>query len=496
MIFSLVDGRADAWQWDTGLSLNVDMSEHQISEVHMSNSSTKGAFVCEIKPDRTVEIPNILLTTDGDINIYAIISDEEGERTVIKERLHVHRKKKPQDYVYTETEVYEYKDYITRLEAVENTVLEVGTVYTLSPDEGAYVNIRATVNEDNSKTYYIDFYIPEGQQGDPGTPGTPGAPGTNGKTPYIKDGYWYIDGVNLGVRAEGTQGIPGNPGTPGTSVTITRITESTESGGTNTVEFSDGNRLNVRNGNDGEDGEGGGGGVIEETDPTVPSWAKQTNKPTYSKSEVGLGNVDNVRQYSASNPPPYPVTSVNGKTGAVTVSVPTQTSQLTNNSGFITNAVSDLANYYLKSETLTKTEINALVSAIPKFTISVVSSLPTSNISETTVYLVKSGTSGDLYTEYIRVNNAWEVLGSQKVDLTGYAKLTDIPTKMSELENDRDYAQVDDIPAPEVYVGDGVMPDGATVQFILDDDDIPGIDIQEIVDAVLAALPRAEGVGF
>lgn len=198
-----------------------------------------------------------------------------------------------------------------------------------------------------------------------------------------------------------------------------------------------------------------------------------------SKSGIGLGNVDNVRQYSASNPPPYPVTSVNGKTGAVTVSVPTQTSQLTNNSGYITKAVSDLANYYLKSETLTKTEINALVSAIPKFTISVVTSLPTSNISETTVYLVKSGTSGDLYTEYIYVNNAWEVLGSQKVDLTGYAKLTDIPPD-------------------EIYVGDGDMPDGATVQFIVDDDGtpIPGYDMQDIVDAVLAALPRAEGVGF
>lgn len=36
-----------------------------------------------------------------------------------------------------------------------------------------------------------------------------------------------------------------------------------------------------------------------------------------TKSDVGLGNVDNVKQYSASNPPPYPVTSVNGKTGAV-----------------------------------------------------------------------------------------------------------------------------------------------------------------------------------
>ena len=38
-----------------------------------------------------------------------------------------------------------------------------------------------------------------------------------------------------------------------------------------------------------------------------------------TKSDVGLGNVDNVKQYSASNPPPYPVTSVNGKTGAVMI---------------------------------------------------------------------------------------------------------------------------------------------------------------------------------
>lgn len=56
-----------------------------------------------------------------------------------------------------------------------------------------------------------------------------------------------------------------------------------------------------------------------ETDPTVPPWAKNPEKPTYAKSEVGLGNVDNVRQYSANNPPPYPVPSVNGRTGAVEV---------------------------------------------------------------------------------------------------------------------------------------------------------------------------------
>ena len=76
-----------------------------------------------------------------------------------------------------------------------------------------------------------------------------------------------------------------------------------------------------------------------ETDPTVPAWAKSASKPSYSKSEVGLGNVDNVKQYSASNPPPYPVTSVNGKTGAVTITVPTvptKVSAFENDKGYLT----------------------------------------------------------------------------------------------------------------------------------------------------------------
>lgn len=51
---------------------------------------------------------------------------------------------------------------------------------------------------------------------------------------------------------------------------------------------------------------------------------KGDNEATYqvgnvniTKANIGLSNVDNVKQYSASNPPPYPVTSVNAKTGKV-----------------------------------------------------------------------------------------------------------------------------------------------------------------------------------
>ena len=51
----------------------------------------------------------------------------------------------------------------------------------------------------------------------------------------------------------------------------------------------------------------------------VSSVNGQTGTVVLGKADVGLGNVDNVQQYSASNPPPYPVTSVNGQTGDVVV---------------------------------------------------------------------------------------------------------------------------------------------------------------------------------
>lgn len=53
----------------------------------------------------------------------------------------------------------------------------------------------------------------------------------------------------------------------------------------------------------------------------VTSVAGKTGAVELAKSDVGLGNVDNVKQYSSSNPPPYPVTSVNGQTGAVEIDV-------------------------------------------------------------------------------------------------------------------------------------------------------------------------------
>ena len=52
---------------------------------------------------------------------------------------------------------------------------------------------------------------------------------------------------------------------------------------------------------------------------TVTTVNGQSGDVVITASDIGLGNVDNVQQYSATNPPPYPVTSVNGQTGDVSL---------------------------------------------------------------------------------------------------------------------------------------------------------------------------------
>ena len=52
---------------------------------------------------------------------------------------------------------------------------------------------------------------------------------------------------------------------------------------------------------------------------TANASANKSINITMAKGDVGLSNVDNVKQYSANNPPPYPVASVNGQTGDVVI---------------------------------------------------------------------------------------------------------------------------------------------------------------------------------
>lgn len=133
------------------------------------------------------------------------------------------------------------------------------------------------------------------------------------------------------------------------------------------------------------------------------------------------------------------------------VEVPTKLSEFENDGDginpFITKVVSDLQNYYTKSETYTQEEINQRISAIPKFSIKVVTELPTTDISETTVYLVASGSeTQNLYVEYIYINDTWEKLGEQTIDLSNYPTIEEMNTAIADaIANYYTIEQVDDL---------------------------------------------------
>lgn len=122
-------------------------------------------------------------------------------------------------------------------------------------------------------------------------------------------------------------------------------------------------------------------------------------------------------------------TKLNGIEAGAQVN-PTKLSELINDVNFVTNSVNNLTNYYTKSNTYTKTEVNDLINGITSMNVAVVTTLPTSGISTTTIYLVPKSTSqtNNAYDEYLYVNSKWEKIGDTTIDLSNYVKKTELST--------------------------------------------------------------------
>jgi hypothetical protein len=98
---------------------------------------------------------------------------------------------------------------------------------------------------------------------------------------------------------------------------------------------------------------------------------------------------------------------------------------------FITKAVSDLTNYYLKSELYTKSEVDQLIAAINQFEFVSVQTLPTASADTMgKLYLVPSADpkTQNVKDEYITLavteqdttTYSWECIGSTAIDLSNY----------------------------------------------------------------------------
>lgn len=136
-----------------------------------------------------------------------------------------------------------------------------------------------------------------------------------------------------------------------------------------------------------------------ENDPTVPDWAKQTQKPNYTYSEIK--------------------------------ETPTKISHFLNDSGFVTNAVNNLVNYY------TKNDITNILSTMSFVSFEVVNELPKVGKSNI-IYLVakKSQDQSDIYDEYVWVENlkTFENLGNTQIDLSDYSTKEWVRNEINKLE--------------------------------------------------------------
>lgn len=111
--------------------------------------------------------------------------------------------------------------------------------------------------------------------------------------------------------------------------------------------------------------------------------------------------------------------------------------KITDLADFITKTVDDLVNYYKKTETYTKGEVDAIATAIKNSRFEVVATLPTSNIKTNVIYLVPSSDpkSGNVKDEYINLNGTsagWECIGSTSVDLSGYVTDEELNTALAD----------------------------------------------------------------
>ena len=79
---------------------------------------------------------------------------------------------------------------------------------------------------------------------------------------------------------------------------------------------------------------------------------------------------------------------------------PTALSQFTNDENFIDNTVNNLANYYLKTETYTQTEINNLIGQIATLSVEKVDALPEGEAIKTNVIYLVAKTDTDTNKEF------------------------------------------------------------------------------------------------
>ena len=140
-MLDLNDGRDELWQWDTGRTLIVDAD---CSQVHFSNK-VFGRSIDVNVADGVAIIPDVLLQTDNDLNVWAFSGTAENGYTKISKTFKINRRNKPADYVFTTVEQTTINQLKSDLANLENLLIQIQDKL----NQGTVVD-NITVNEINN----------------------------------------------------------------------------------------------------------------------------------------------------------------------------------------------------------------------------------------------------------------------------------------------------------------------------------------------------------
>lgn len=120
-MMKILDGRTSFYQWDTNQQVVCDSFEVG-GEVHFYNLKQPKALIVsayELNGVIVANVPNILLQSSYPITVYKMYVDSFGRHTRKEYTFKVHQRPRPTDYVYTEVEIFNYKDLSLRIEELE-----------------------------------------------------------------------------------------------------------------------------------------------------------------------------------------------------------------------------------------------------------------------------------------------------------------------------------------------------------------------------------------
>lgn len=124
-MFSIYDGRTSFYQYDLNRKLIID--DKSITKVHFCNRTGSCSLVrCayEVNGLWLVDVPNVILQESYRINVYGY----DSEYTKHSASFNIVARTKPEDYVYTETEVAQWEALEERIAQIEENGISDETI--------------------------------------------------------------------------------------------------------------------------------------------------------------------------------------------------------------------------------------------------------------------------------------------------------------------------------------------------------------------------------